>query len=135
MENEKQFPKVDGEKKKPWNKGLTKKTDKRVLKNAQNKCGKNHPFWKGGRTIDKFGRPWLALGTNERMLESHYIWLQFNKLTEIPKGYEIHHINKNAQDNRIENLQLLNKTEHRQLHFKIKLNKNPNAKYFGRNKR
>ena len=121
--------------KKPWNKGLTKETDKRVMKNAINKCGKNHPLWKGGRTIDKFGRPWLALGINGRMLESHYIWLQFNKLDKIPTGFEIHHINQGKEDNRIENLMLLSSSEHRKLHYKFKIKDNPDAKYFGRNKR
>jgi hypothetical protein len=37
---------------------------------------------------------------------------------DIPKNYEIHHINKNKYDNRPQNLVALSKREHRQLHKK-----------------
>ncbi|MBR1645718.1 MAG: HNH endonuclease [Selenomonadaceae bacterium] len=43
-----------------------------------------------------------------------FIWTYFNG--EIPEGYEIHHRDFNHDNNDISNLQLLPKTEHRQLH-------------------
>ena len=39
-----------------------------------------------------------------------YLWISENK-QEVPKGYEVDHINGNNKDDRIENLQLLTKIE------------------------
>lgn len=38
---------------------------------------------------------------------------------EIPKGYEIHHIDRNKDNNNIDNLQLLSKKEHLETHSKL----------------
>lgn len=48
----------------------------------------------------------------------HLVWRQFNG--EIPKGFDVHHINFNPNDNRPENLVLLSHSEHMKLHAKIK---------------
>ena len=50
------------------------------------------------------------------------MWRQLNK-REVPKGYDIHHINFIPNDNRPENLMLLTHSEHMKLHSKI-LNEN-----------
>lgn len=48
--------------------------------------------------------------------EHTLIWWKHKELPK--KGYEIHHINGNHRDNRIDNLKLLTIKEHRDLHSK-----------------
>lgn len=43
-----------------------------------------------------------------------YVWEKHNG--EIPNGYEVHHIDRDKDNNDIENLQLLSKKEHMMLH-------------------
>lgn len=47
-----------------------------------------------------------------------YIYLSIlnGKLTYLPKNKEIHHINKNGFDNRIENLELITRNRHNKTH-------------------
>jgi len=44
------------------------------------------------------------------------VWTYFNG--ELPKGYEIHHIDNNPANNNIQNLIALSEREHKQLHWK-----------------
>lgn len=53
---------------------------------------------------------YYSLTTNERMLMHRYVWEK--ERGKIPLGYDIHHINENKADNRIENLECLSKSEH-----------------------
>lgn len=48
--------------------------------------------------------------------EHRVIWERQNG--KIPKGFEIHHINGNKKDNRIENLECLSRKEHILKHYK-----------------
>lgn len=43
------------------------------------------------------------------------VWETF--VGEIPKGYDVHHINHNRQDNRLENLELIEHKEHSIIHI------------------
>ena len=46
----------------------------------------------------------------DRGLMHRYVWEYFNG--NIPKGYDLHHINHDKTDNRIENLEIYSKSEH-----------------------
>ena len=51
----------------------------------------------------------------DRKIRLHrYIWEKYNG--EIPKGYHIHHKDKNKFNNNIENLEMLTASEHEKLH-------------------
>ena len=47
---------------------------------------------------------------------------------EVPEGYEIHHRDFNPENNALENLQCLTKSEHRRLHCKLRNQKPKNRK-------
>lgn len=46
----------------------------------------------------------------DREMMHRYVWEFYNG--KIPNGYDIHHINHNKTDNRIDNLELYTKSEH-----------------------
>lgn len=45
-----------------------------------------------------------------------YLSILNGKLTYLPEGFDIHHINKNKKDNKIENLMLVDPLTHRRIH-------------------
>jgi len=49
----------------------------------------------------------------EKVFEHRYVWEKVNG--KIPEEKEIHHINGNKKDNRIENLMCLSKSKHMKL--------------------
>lgn len=53
---------------------------------------------------------YYSLTTDNRCLMHRYIWEK--ERGDIPKGWDIHHINGNKADNRIGNLECLPKSEH-----------------------
>ena len=85
----------------PWNK---------------NKKGLMPIPWNKGKIIKKVGRYVQITVNGKRILEHQYVYCLEHGLKIIPKGYEVHHINKNRSDNRIENLILLTKFQHRKEH-------------------
>ena len=42
--------------------------------------------------------------------------LKRDEFNELNKEYEVHHINQNKKDNRVENIQILSKSDHMKLH-------------------
>lgn len=80
--------------------------------------GKDNPAYKKGWWITSNGYKKISWLGNE-ILEHHYIWSIIYK-KEIPQGHQIHHINGDKLDNRIENLECLSNSEHQKLHNSIR---------------
>lgn len=53
---------------------------------------------------------YYSLTTNKRCLMHRYVWEK--EIGKIPDGYDIHHLNEDKSDNRIQNLECLSKSEH-----------------------
>lgn len=63
--------------------------------------------------FNKYAYPLIKV--NGILVPQHiYLWEKHNK--PIPKGYVIHHKNKDKKDNRMENLELMKLEEHTKLH-------------------
>lgn len=71
-----------------------------------------------GKGYLKFGLSKEGQTTNKRA----HILVYETFVGEVPKGYDVHHINHNPKDNRVENLELIEKHKHAKMHF----NENPN---------
>ena len=61
---------------------------------------------------DKKTGYWLCTTLGKRL--HRYIYEKYNG--PIPKGYEIHHIDINKDNNEIENLQMVTRKEHHEIH-------------------
>ena len=57
-------------------------------------------------------------GKRENKRMHRLVWETF--VGPIPKGYDVHHINHNCQDNRLENLCLIEHNKHSEMHFEDK---------------
>src|SRR3990167_3037098 len=77
--------------------------------------GGDNPYWKGGRTIDKFGYILLRVevgthkgGARQYVREHRLVWEQAHG--PLPSNYIIHHLNGIKSDNRLENLAAMSRS-------------------------
>jgi len=126
----------------PWNKGLTKKDDPRLMSVSKKSSEQMYREYADGtrdkneivkkaheavrekslerfktnpnRMISKRGYWMIYVPLRGWVKEHHYIWEQAGRI--IPEGHHLHHINGDKLDNRLVNLQLLTSSEHRKKH-------------------
>ena len=77
--------------------------NRKVAKERMTK--ENNPFWKGGVTINSRGYREIKYGENRGKLEHRVIYEQHYNV-KLKPHQNIHHINGDKLDNRIENLEL-----------------------------
>jgi len=97
---------------KPWNTGLTYKTDDRLKQMA----GKNHPNWKGGRINEKgyiyIYSPEHPNSNYKNYVQEHRLIMEKHLGRYLYPWEIIHHKNGIKNDNKIENLELLPNGQH-----------------------
>ena len=89
-----------------WNKGI---------------IGKNSSSWKGGKHINSQGyisiyNPTHPSCKNNKYVAEHRLIMEKNLGRFLNKNEQVHHINGNKSDNRIENLIVLTNSEHIKSH-------------------
>lgn len=84
---------------------------KETAKFCSKKC-MNEAFKENGNANQKYIRITV---NGERLLEHRYI-VETNIGRKLHKNEVVHHINENKHDNRLENLQLLSRSDHAKLH-------------------
>lgn len=60
-------------------------------------------------------RQWVKIG-NPNIWELYAVYLWKEKYGDVPKGFIVHHKNSNMLDDRIENLEILTRSEHINIH-------------------
>lgn len=88
--------------------------------------GANNQNWKGGRRKSNIGYIYIRAKNHPHANSTGYVFehrlVMEKQLGRYLEPYEIvHHLNEIKSDNRIENLKLVNKTQHNDIHFKSAL--------------
>jgi endogenous inhibitor of DNA gyrase (YacG/DUF329 family) len=102
----------------PWNKGKPWSEEVKVKFQGKRECisGANHPFWKGGRRIEPDG--YITIWTPEGDKAEHRLVMEQKLGRPLTSDEIVHHINGIRDDNRPENLQLTNISNHLSGHNK-----------------
>lgn len=77
--------------------------------------------------LDKKTGYWISTTSNPRIRAHTWVWKIKNG--DIPKGYHIHHKDKNKSNNNIENLELIFCFDHLSLHAREEKNRERSSKW------
>jgi hypothetical protein len=77
--------------------------------------GPASPFWQGGRTLSTDGY-WLVRDERGRQVREHRLVMAQHLGRPLRSEEIVHHLNHVKTDNRLENLCLLTRSQHKQLH-------------------
>lgn len=83
------------------------------------KKGKDNPAWKGGKIINRWGYVKIKISKGYKF--EHRAIIEKSIGRELSKLEQVHHLNGNKRDNRLENLVVLSPEEHTRLHNKNKI--------------
>lgn len=92
---------------------VTRRSELCLSCRAKTRKGEKNPSWKGGRTEHDSGY-WQIRIDGKYVMEHRRVWEQANG--PIPEGFEVHHLNGDPSDNRIENLMAMSKKDHHTQH-------------------
>ena len=96
-------------------KKLTSEHRAKVIKSlCFGKFGKENPNYKGGSYINDWG--YVMIRKNGKYVSEHRTIMENHLGRKLSPNENIHHLNHNKQDNRIENLLIINPSEHSSLH-------------------
>ena len=90
--------------------------------------GPKNPSWKGGKIL-KSGYVCVHSPDHPFKMKSNYV-MEHRVILEKHLGYfldpklDVHHINGIRYDNRLKNLMVVSRSEHKKIHFKLKKEKN-----------
>ena len=82
------------------------------------RTGKNHPSFKGGNISDDGYR---RICVNNKILQEHRYLMERHLGRKLSSKEIIHHINEDKLDNRVENLQIMSRSEHAKHHNSLQL--------------
>ena len=92
---------------------------KAVSKAKKGKIKEKSSHWKGGRRIEKnTGYVLIWSSEEQKYLKEHRLIMEQYLGRKLKENEDVHHINRIKSDNRLENLKILTKSEHTQIHEK-----------------
>jgi hypothetical protein len=100
---------------------FTQEGKRKLIDTRKQITKEKHPMWKGGRRVSAHGYIEIHLPGHHRARKNGYVFEHIlvaeKKIgRQLAPGEDVHHINKNKQDNSPGNLDVLSKSDHSALH-------------------
>ena len=95
-------------------------------KDGRKKYCEEHPYWQGGRIIDGHGYvqvllkpddPFISMANHKRYILEHRLLMARHLGRCLSNDELVHHLNGDIRDNRIDNLEVHNRSSHALYHI------------------